>query len=287
MSKENKIELLQKQIEYYLSDKNLQHDTFFYEKIAETKDGYIDANLFLNCNNIKKLDVKIEDVILACKNSSKVDCDKKHLLLRRKDNLALPNFLGRKRDKDFVDEKERKKATADDPKVKLAWLLENEDPIILYLSSDKDQVIKWKELSKKLKELYPEYECVYIRFSFQKGQAALFSKDSKCLELFKPLETNTVDENLHLKETNEVKVNKSENSVSSLESEKNFNIDGVNLTSRLAKDKELAEFWKTHGSHYEFCITSRLEADFKNRNNKQPRVNKNNLKSPVTLGGEM
>lgn len=286
MSKDNKIELLQKQIEYYLSDKNLQHDPFFFEKISENKDGYLDANLFLNCNNIKKLDIKIEDVVTACKNSTKVECDEKHLLLRRKDNAVLPNFLGRKRDKEFVDEKAKKKAEADDPKVKLAWLLENEDPIILYLSSDKDQVIKWKELSKKLKELYPEYECVYIRFSFQKGHAALFSKDSKCLELFKSLETNK-EESLSLKETNDVKVSKSDNLVDSLDKEKTFTVEGVNLISKLATDKELAEFWKTHGSHYEFCITTRLEADFKNRNNKQPKINKNHLKSPVTLGGEM
>ena len=41
------------QIEYYLSDKNLETDEFFHKKIKENSDGYIDIDLFLKCNKVK------------------------------------------------------------------------------------------------------------------------------------------------------------------------------------------------------------------------------------------
>ena len=53
---------LKAQLEYYFSDTNLSRDTFFYEKINETNDGFIPVELFLNCNNIKKLGATIDQV---------------------------------------------------------------------------------------------------------------------------------------------------------------------------------------------------------------------------------
>ena len=44
---------LKKQVEYYLSDKNLIQDKFFNEKLADGKDGWMDLGLILNCNKVK------------------------------------------------------------------------------------------------------------------------------------------------------------------------------------------------------------------------------------------
>lgn len=49
---------LKKQVEYYLSDKNLTQDKFFNEKLSEGKEGYMDLSLILNCNKIKLLKLK-------------------------------------------------------------------------------------------------------------------------------------------------------------------------------------------------------------------------------------
>ena len=59
----SKAEIL-KQIEYYLSDKNLQSDEFFHEHISSSLDGFIPLSLFLKCNKIKKLNVVDEAKIV-------------------------------------------------------------------------------------------------------------------------------------------------------------------------------------------------------------------------------
>ena len=41
------------QIEYYLSDENLKHDSFFHEKISNNPKGYLDFDLLLKYNKIK------------------------------------------------------------------------------------------------------------------------------------------------------------------------------------------------------------------------------------------
>ena len=66
---------LKKQIEYYLSDKNLTQDKFFNEKLREGKDGWMDLSLILNCNKIKSLKLKDanQEVAEAVKESSEVE----------------------------------------------------------------------------------------------------------------------------------------------------------------------------------------------------------------------
>lgn len=51
---------IKKQIEYYLSDKNLSNEDFFRDKIAANKSGYIDLKLFLNCNKVKNMNIDLE-----------------------------------------------------------------------------------------------------------------------------------------------------------------------------------------------------------------------------------
>jgi len=51
---------IKKQMEYYLSDKNLSMEDFFRGKIAESKAGYIDLKLFFNCNKVKSMEIDME-----------------------------------------------------------------------------------------------------------------------------------------------------------------------------------------------------------------------------------
>jgi hypothetical protein len=66
---------LKKQVEYYLSDKNLAGDRFFHEKISEAKEGWIDLTFILACNKIKSFKLKsaAEDVAEAVKDSTEVE----------------------------------------------------------------------------------------------------------------------------------------------------------------------------------------------------------------------
>lgn len=71
-----KAELIKKQVEFYLSDKNLSTDAFFHNKISESKEGYIDLGLIMNCNKIKQLTEDTDEIIEAIKDSTEVEHDK-------------------------------------------------------------------------------------------------------------------------------------------------------------------------------------------------------------------
>jgi hypothetical protein len=76
------------QIEYYLSDKNLTKDKFFREQIQTSKNGYIEINHFLNCNNIKSNKWTIADIKAACSDSTELEI--KEDTIRRVGNKPLP-----------------------------------------------------------------------------------------------------------------------------------------------------------------------------------------------------
>ena len=57
---------IKKQIEYYMGDKNLAIDDFFRGKIADSKAGYIDLKLMLNCNKIKNMGITVDQIVEAC-----------------------------------------------------------------------------------------------------------------------------------------------------------------------------------------------------------------------------
>jgi hypothetical protein len=71
-----KTELIKKQVEFYLSDKNLSTDAFFHNKISEDKEGYIDLGFIMNCNKLKQLTEDQEEVIEAIKDSTEIEHDK-------------------------------------------------------------------------------------------------------------------------------------------------------------------------------------------------------------------
>jgi len=82
-----------KQLEYYLSDKNLEYDEFFYNKVQDGTDGFVELGLFLNCNKIKKLKVDHEDIQNAVEKSEVLELREDKHALRRKDR-HLPEYKG-------------------------------------------------------------------------------------------------------------------------------------------------------------------------------------------------
>lgn len=60
------------QVEYYLSNENLQHDRFFRDLIAEDF-GWIDMDPILRCNKIKSLGISREDLLEALRCSELLD----------------------------------------------------------------------------------------------------------------------------------------------------------------------------------------------------------------------
>lgn len=284
-----KIKLIQKQIEYYLSDKNLQHDPYFFEKLK--LESFVPVESILSCNNIKKLEATKEDVVKALENSDLLEMTNENKGIKRKSN-ELPNFLGKKKGIEADTLKEYKKLENMNLDEKVNYLMEVIDPIIIYISSDKDQAVKWRDVLRKVTESYTNLECVYIRFSHQKGHAAMFPKLSS--EMFKNKEINKEEKNLEklVEETSkyleEVKLKASELREKILKelTPKKFEIDGINFESKLADEDQLNDFWFNHGSHLDFCLSTKNSKNDKKRNPKGPMVNKNILNCMVKLGDE-
>ena len=108
---------LQKQLEYYLSDKNLKQDEFFFNKLKESQNvtfplkspilqHTISIDNFLNCNKVKQLKATKDDIIHALKNSSDLELTPDFTGVKRKSE-HLPEFepkLTKKTKKDEVEE---------------------------------------------------------------------------------------------------------------------------------------------------------------------------------------
>ena len=79
---------IKKQIEYYMSDKNLLKDKFFREQILTSKGGYISISHFLNCNKVQKAGWTKDDIKKACADSEELEV--KGDTIRRAENKPLP-----------------------------------------------------------------------------------------------------------------------------------------------------------------------------------------------------
>ena len=80
------------QVEYYLSDDNLSTDSFFHQKISESKEGYLNINLLLNCNKLKSLKTSCEEIGDAIKHSKLLELSKDSHSVRRINNKELPEL---------------------------------------------------------------------------------------------------------------------------------------------------------------------------------------------------
>ena len=80
------------QIEYYLSDSNLESDEFFHNLISKEKDGFLDLEYIMQCNKIKKSGWTKEQIIESIKDSDKIESNEDKTKIRRKGNKPLPNL---------------------------------------------------------------------------------------------------------------------------------------------------------------------------------------------------
>lgn len=64
---------IKKQIEYYLSDANLEKDDFFRDLVTSATDGYVEIEHFLKCNKVKKMKVGISQIAASLKDSTELE----------------------------------------------------------------------------------------------------------------------------------------------------------------------------------------------------------------------
>ena len=102
---------IKNQIEYYFSDKNLSKDEFFHKLIKNSENGFVDINIFLKCNAIKKNNYTKNDIIEAIKLSNELELDETLTKIKRKNNILpeLELLLRKKKKKEKIEEKKDKK----------------------------------------------------------------------------------------------------------------------------------------------------------------------------------
>ena len=147
------------QIEYYLSDSNLESDEFFHNLISKEKEGYLDLEYIMQCNKIKKAGWTKEQIIESIADSDKVEANTDKTKIRRKDNKPLPPLDEKK----LIGKKRYKEKKGD----KIS-------PVILIFSSDKDTEIKWQDIENKYKSLNPTLSVLYTRFKVNEGHFGVF-----------------------------------------------------------------------------------------------------------------
>ena len=86
---ESKKKEIKGQIEYYLSDSNLEGDEFFHNIISKDTNGYLDLEYILQCNKIKKAGWTKEQIVDSIKDSEKIELNGDKTKVRRKDNKPL------------------------------------------------------------------------------------------------------------------------------------------------------------------------------------------------------
>ena len=162
-NKEDKKVVIKEQIEYYLSDKNLEHDSFFHQKISENSNGYLDLELLLKCNKIKNAGWTLDEIKEGIKLSNNIELDKDEKKVRRKDNKPLPELvlLAKKRKKEKKEEKEEK------------------EPIVLIFNCKEPNESKWKDVCNKFQEENKELDIIYKRFKDTTGHIVVRPNENK------------------------------------------------------------------------------------------------------------
>ena len=178
------------QIEYYLSDKNLETDDFFHKKITENPDGYIDLDLFLKCNKVKNAGWTIDEIKKALNESTKLEFNEDKNKIRRKNNKPLPELnLLNKKSKRPKEEK-------------------NKELIILSIKSEKESNEGRKQIEEEYKKLNPNLTIVYSRFKNNNGHFAIYNNlndENKNIDFKKEFELNNIKYNINLCEGDDLK----------------------------------------------------------------------------------
>jgi hypothetical protein len=97
-AKVEKLDDAQYQVEYYVSDKNLRHDTFYRGKIMTSNDGWFQMCHIMTAPRIKTLTILTEDLAIALMDSESVETKKDEgdtYWIRRKGGKKLPPYKPR------------------------------------------------------------------------------------------------------------------------------------------------------------------------------------------------
>ena len=149
--------LIKEQIEYYLSDTNLEHDSFFHKKISEDPNGYLDLELLLKCNKCKNAGWTLDDIKSGIKLSESIELDKEEKKVRRKDNKPLPELklLAKKKKKEEKKEEEEK------------------EPIVLLFTCKEPNESNWKDICNAFEKENEGLKVVYRRFKDTDGHIVI------------------------------------------------------------------------------------------------------------------
>jgi hypothetical protein len=155
------------QIEYYLSDSNLEGDEFFHNLISKDTNGFLDLEYIMQCNKIKKAGWTKEQIINSLKDSDKIELNSDKTKIRRKDNKPLPPLDEKK----LLSKKRIREKKGDQL-----------SPTILIVSSDKDTEMKWQNIESKYKSLNPTLSVIYTRFKTNEGHFGVFPMGANAKE---------------------------------------------------------------------------------------------------------
>ena len=155
------------QIEYYLSDENLETDEFFHKLISEDKQGYLDLEYIMQCNKVKKAGWDKAKIIEVISNSELIELNSDKNKIRRKGNKPLPPL----NEKKLLNKKRYREKKGDQI-----------TPIILLFTSNKDSELKWQDIESKYKSLNPTLSVIYTRFKLNEGHFGVMPTGSNVKE---------------------------------------------------------------------------------------------------------
>ena len=170
---------IKKQIEYYLSDLNLEKDEFFHKIIKEEKEGYLDLEYIMQCNKVKKAGWDKNMIIESIKDSDQIELNPDKTKIRRIGNKPLPEL----NEKILLNKKRNREKKED----KIS-------PIILIFKSDKDNELKWQDIEAKYKALNPTISVLYTRFKTNEGHFGIIPTGANSKNEEKKDEINFVKE---------------------------------------------------------------------------------------------
>lgn len=248
---------IKKQVEYYLSDANLEKDEFFRELISQNKDGYIDISAVLKCNKIKKLGVnKVAQIVTALRDSKEVEVSANNQQIRRTGNAPLPTKTGtlKKRDAKAEEKKsiaankvavpEPKEETVErDEQGRIIFTLQDfENSIIVSFKTtdvdekaDEEYKVNWRDLETYIKENFNQIKVVYSRSDKYDGHIAVSS----------------------------YKLNRPQ--FEQLSKTKGAKIGSKHFDFLELEGEELKEFWQKQGGHFQYCIAPKMRLARKNQ----------------------
>ncbi|CAD8098012.1 unnamed protein product [Paramecium sonneborni] len=221
------IEEIKRQVEYYLSDKNLSQDEFFSKQISQSQDGYLQLQFILKCNKVKQMKITQEQLIEAIKTSTEVELSPDQTSVRRLNNKPLPELIITQTNKKVKtntgeavvvqqqQEEKPEEEVIDNP-------YHNFEPLIFTVKAPTGVAVNWTQITEALMKQH-NISSPYVRYGKTEGNFALS----------KP---RTPEENIIRLTSEGIKIGEHQ------------------LEIRVTNGEDLTQFWAHHGKHYETII---------------------------------